>query len=264
MEYQDLILSHEGAVAVATLNRPDILNALSPRLLTELIDALETTAKDDGTRVLVVTGAGRGFCSGADLAAMSADAHEIPPRWLRLEPTSLYGLLGNTLGRYDKPLIAAVNGVAAGAGFAIALGSDIRIASENARFSAIFVKRALAMDTGVSYWLPRLISPSRAAEMLFTGEMVDAREAERLGLVSRVVPADQLLANAMELAGRIAAEAPLAVQVAKRALHRSFSNTLETQIDFEGWAQGICASSQDAQEGRQAFLEKRQPKYQGR
>ncbi|TAK30007.1 MAG: enoyl-CoA hydratase/isomerase family protein [Chloroflexota bacterium] len=264
MEYQELLLKHEGAVAVVTLNRPDVLNALSPRLMLEFVDVLETTAKDNGTRVLVVTGAGRGFCSGADLAALESGGLDSDQRWLNLEPVSYFGLIAKTLGQYDKPVIAAVNGVAAGAGFAITMGCDIRIASETARFSAIFVKRALAPDTGASYYLPRLVPMSRAAEMLLTGDLIDVQEAERIGLVSRIVPADQLLTSAMDLAGRIAAEAPLAVELAKKAMRRSLSNTLDAQLDYEGWAQGICLNSRDAQEGRRAFLEKRPPQYEGR
>ena len=265
MEYKDLILEKREHIATMTLNRPDRLNALSPNLVEEIIAAVEELKGDDDIRVLIITGAGRGFCSGADLSASAEGALLMSKssRKERLTPLHRFGKLGACLPNFDKPVIGAINGPAVGAGFAFALGCDIRIASELASFSAIFIRRALVPDTGISYLLPRIVGISRACELVLTGDIIDAREADRIGLVSRVVPHDQLMSTARELALKLAKNAPITSQLAKRGIYRSLANNLTSQLDYEAWSHDLVESTEDREEGVRAFLEKREPEFKG-
>ncbi len=264
MKYQTVILEKEGGIATITLNRPDRLNAVDSQLTLDLIDALKDVDSDEGVRVVIITGAGRGFCSGADLSSMLASgAAEAGVRQAALEPTINQVTL--LIRNLKRPSIAAVNGVAAGMGFSIALACDIRIASENARFSQIFVRRGLIPDTGSTYFLPRAVGMSKACEMVFTGQIIDAREAERIGLVSRVVPHDELMKATRELATTIAKGPPITIQLAKRALYRGYAEEdLAFQHEYEMHLQGICMQTEDFKEGVSAFLEKREPIFKGR
>lgn len=266
--YQELVLTNRDGVAVLTLNRPDRLNALNPRLLGELVDALAEARADDSAHVLILTGVGRGFCVGPDLeqvqpAQLSQNGHKgygAPPEVHLILSRTLPLMLAD-LG---KPTIAAVNGLAVGGGLGLALACDIRIASEAARFSSLLIQRALAPDSGTSYWLPRLVGFARAAELMYTGEMIDAREAERIGLVSRVVPPDNLLAAATGLAGRIAAGPPLALRLTRDLLQASREATLAQQLDREVAGLQTCLVTEDFREGLAAFQEKRAPRFVGR
>ncbi|MBI4233278.1 MAG: enoyl-CoA hydratase/isomerase family protein, partial [Chloroflexi bacterium] len=241
------------------------LNAIDQRMQGELEGAL-AEARQQGVGALVLTGAGRGFCSGADVSQMrSAQEPGCGPAMEPLDrlrrPTGWLTLL---LHSFEKPLIAAVNGVAAGAGLSLALACDIRIAAESARFSAIFVKRALMPDYGCTWLLPRAVGLSRALEMMYSARMVDARQAERIGLVSRVVPDGHLLAEAKALAGEIAQGPPIALELTRRATYRGLGLSLEESIAQEVYGNSICAATEDHREGVRAFLEKREPVFKGR
>lgn len=263
MTYEYVTLEKEEGVAIITLNRPERLNSLGAKIMDELTAATEEIANDDQVRVVVLTGAGRGFCGGADLVEPSPFATE--ERYLRIKPMARFSNLMLHLRSLEKPVIAAVNGIAAGGGFSLAACCDIRIASESARFSAIFVKRALVPDMGLTYLLPRLVGTSKALELMFTGDIIDAQEAKEIGLVSKVVPADQLLDEAKKLAGRIANGPPIAIELAKKAVYAAEgTNDFATALAYESWAQGVCIASEDAQEGVKSFLEKREPVFKGK
>ncbi|MBI4641611.1 MAG: enoyl-CoA hydratase/isomerase family protein [Candidatus Tectomicrobia bacterium] len=247
------------------MNRPERMNALNWQLLDDLNAAIKKANGDDEIRVMILTGKGNGFCTGADLSQDAREGVPDPGRRVKLQPFQRFGELAILLRETDKPVIAAVNGAAVGAGFAVALGCDIRIASDRARFSSIFVKRALVPDTGATYYLPRLIGVGKALEMMFTGEIIGAEEAERIGLVNRVVPHEELMGVTKELAEKIAKGPPIAIELTKRIVYKGLGvGDLATQVGYEGWAQSVCAQSEDVKEGRQAFLEKREPMFKGR
>ncbi len=271
MDYEDLILEHRDAVAIVTLNRPERLNAISPRLVHELLDVVETTARDDGTRALVITGSGRGFSAGADLAASVEDRDldvELDERdgYRRMlqGPIGHWGVLYSALGHYPKPYIAAVNGVSAGAGLSLALAADIRIASTEARFISVFIRRGLVPDTGTTYHLPQLIGRGRALEMMMTGDEVDAETADRWGLVNRVVAPERLLDEAVALATRLARGPTVAIELTKRLVDDITRGGLDAQLQNEAWAGTRLALSEDRGEGSKAFLEGREPRWTGR
>ena len=265
MDYEDLLLEKKDGIATITLNAPDKRNALTIGMRRSLLSVTEELARDDEVRVVVVTGAGRGFCAGADLSgrAGGGGTDELS-RQQRLQ------FLGPTWGaeaffKLEKPVIAAINGACVGAGFSLALSMDIRIASEAARFGAVFVLRGLTPDCGITYWLPRIVGTSKALELMFTGEIIGAAEAERIGIVSQVVPPDKLMEVAQELAAGIAQQAPLSVELTKKMVYRGMLDDIARQIELETYANRVCVQSEDSQEAIRAFLEKRpQPQFKGR
>ena len=254
MDYEDLLLDKQDGVATITLNAPEKMNALSQGMRRSLLLVADEVARDDDVRVVIVTGAGRGFCAGADLSSLRAQL----TRWQRLE------FLGASFGAesffsMDKPVIAAVNGAAVGAGFSLALSMDIRIASEAACFGAVFVRRGLVPDCGLSYWLPHTVGAAQAMEMMFTGDIIGAERAAELGIVSRVVPPEDLMTAARELASRIAAQPPISVELSKRMVYRGIRDGVARQIEVETGFQTICSGSEDNLAAVRAFLEKRPP-----
>lgn len=259
----DCLVERDGPVMVVTFNRPERMNSMGGTLLSEFLAALEEGRRDDRVKAFVVTGAGRAWCAGADLQAMGAGGgNEHARRFAALDDIGDVGRVVLAMHHCDKPLIAAVNGVAVGGGFGLCSAFDIRIASEEARFSTIFIKRALAPDCGLSYFLPRLIGPEKAADLFFSGRMVDAREALALGIVSKVVPADQLMETALATAREYGALPPSAMTYTRRAIRRSLDGTsLADQLAFEWAQQKACLGSPEFREGVQAFLEKREPDY---
>jgi enoyl-CoA hydratase/carnithine racemase len=263
-DYTCLLYSVDDAVATLTLNRPERLNALGGALREELLDAVLRASGDSAVRAIVLTGAGKGFCSGGDVKAMDEARASGATRPLidKMAPSRDRVLLA--MRDAPQPIIAAVNGAAAGAGMNLALACDIRLASTAARFAQAFVKRGLHPDWGGTYFLPRIVGMAKACEMIFTGEMIDAAEAHRLGIVTRVCAPDELLPAARELAGRIAAGPPAAIRLAKRALYRNAESDLREALEFETFAQNICSETEDAREGIRAFVEKRAPKFTGR
>jgi 2-(1,2-epoxy-1,2-dihydrophenyl)acetyl-CoA isomerase len=267
MEYQDIGYEELGGVALVRLNRPEKLNAARTRTVFELIDALESAERRDAVRALVLTGTGRGFCAGADLTAgrndddaALAEAHGY--RRVREGAIGHWGVLMSTLGHIPKPSIAAVNGIAAGAGLSLALGCDIRYASTEASFISVFVRRGLTPDTGTSFHLPRVIGDSRALEMMLTGDAVDAATAERWGLVSRLFEPEELLPGAMALGGRIAAGPSVTLELTKRLVRDQTHGGLNQQLQNEAWAIGV--GTEDKAEGTRSFVERRVPEWKGR
>jgi 2-(1,2-epoxy-1,2-dihydrophenyl)acetyl-CoA isomerase len=249
-------------VHTITLNRPERLNAVDPTLAAELPVAIDAAAAEDAIRVIVITGAGRGFCSGLDLSA--------PPRLPdssrveRLDPYAWVGRWVFSMVRCEKPIVAAVNGPAAGAGFGLALAADIRLVAASARLTAGYVRRALSPDAGVSFLLPRLVGMSRATEILFTGRDIDAAEAERIGLASMVIADDGFGEHAHEYAERLAAGPPNALALTKRLLATSLDVPLEAQLERELAYIKTCFASRDVAEAIAAFTEKRRPAFTGR
>src|SRR3954447_20462221 len=246
------------SVTTITLNRPDKLNAFSGTMREDLIAAL----RDAEGRVIVLTGAGRAFCAGGDVEFMSGLQKECDVQAFRKLLDAGRDIV-TTIASLDKPVIASVNGVAAGAGCNLALACDYRIASDSAKFSESFVKIGLHPDWGGTWLLPRLIGRGRAMEMLMTGRMVDASEALSIGMVDRVVPAAELAAETERLARAIASGPPIAIAGIKRALRASGANDLHAQIELESEHQLAAFRSKDAAEGMAAFFEKRNPRFRG-
>ena len=264
MTYECLLYEVKDGIALLTLNRPERLNALGGTLRDDLLDAIARASADPEVRVMVITGAGRGFCAGGDVKAMNeANASGREGRLIdKFAPSRDRTLLA--MRDAPQPIIAAVNGPAAGAGMNLALGCDMRIASTAAKFSQAFVKRGLHPDWGGTYFLPRTVGMANACELIFTGDVIDAAEALRLGLVSRVVAPAELLPAAWELAGKIAAGPPVAIRLAKRALYHNLDSDLRAALEFETFAQNVCRETDDATEGIRAFVEKRAPVFRGR
>jgi 2-(1,2-epoxy-1,2-dihydrophenyl)acetyl-CoA isomerase len=264
-EYRDILHElRDDGVLVITFNRPEQLNALGGSLASDLIDALRTAKLDDDVRAVVLTGAGRGFCAGADLSRGVPGGPRDESRAARLDRMSWPADVILALRDLDKPTIGAINGAVAGAGFGLACALDIRIASTAARFTTVFIKRGLGPDFASSYYLPRLVGMARAYELFFTGRFVTAEEAERIGLVNRVVEPEELMPEAIKLAAELAAGPPMAMTFTRRALQRSLQSTLEQQLEFEWTNQLQAAASEDAREGILAWREQRQPRFVGR
>ena len=249
----------DGPVATLTLDRPESLNALTVPVKVALREALESIASDRAVRAVILTGAGRAFCAGQDLAEReSPDA--VP---LDVEVRERYNPVIRAIRSMGQPVIAAVNGVAAGAGASLAFACDLRIAAEEARFVLAFGRIGLVPDSGATWFLPRLVGPAKAAELALVGDPLDAAEALRLGLVSKVVPGDRLLDEARAMARRLAEGAPLALALTKEALQRSSTIDLDEALEGEAKLQGIAGASADHAEGLAAFKEKRPPRFSG-
>jgi enoyl-CoA hydratase/carnithine racemase len=250
-------------VLVATLNRPDRYNAMSFRMFDELFALPAELRNVDDLRTLIITGAGKAFCAGFDL-----DEVEMLPRmgvreFLKFQELAQGGLAG--IRALRVPVIAAVNGPATGGGMAVALAADIRLASPRARFNAAFVRVGLSVgDLGTSWHLPRLVGPGRAAEIAYTGRFVEAEEAERIGLVNRVVPAERLLDEALAMAAQIASNSPAGVQLSKRALQANMDAPFSTALELENRGQALLTRGEDMPEALQAFKERREPQFTGR
>ena len=264
MSYENIILEIEGQVAVVTLNRPDKLNAISPELHEEIMQVCRQLGEDDGVRVVIWTGAGRGFCSGVDLTAARPQGEHQP----RSERIDEYGWVGRQAieiyRNLNKPTIAAVNGVAAGAGMSLALACDMRVGSASSRFKTVFIERSLSPDSGMSFFLPRIVGASRAFDLVYTSRFVDADEAYRIGLLDRLVPAESLLDEAKELARQIAFWPPVAMQMSKRVMQHGMESDLEEQLRYE--THGIVfgrRAPHDVEEAAASFREKRPPDFTG-
>ena len=254
------IQSTSTGVRTITLNRPDKLNAVNPLLADELPRAINEAAHDDAIRVIVITGAGRGFCSGLDLS----EPPQLPQATLpeRLDALAWVGRWVMTLARCEKPVVAAVNGAAAGAGFGLALACDLRLVASGARMTAGYVRRGLSPDAGVSYWLPRLVGHSRAADILLTGRDVDASEAERIGLAASVVSDAAFGETVAAFADRLAAGPPIAFALTKRLLVGDVGE-LERHLERELSYIKTCFTSKDVGEALTAFAAKRAPVFRG-
>lgn len=253
-----VLQTRDGRVVLLTLNRPARLNAITDGMLDSLTAALHEARDDDSVRAVIITGAGRGFCSGADLR----DPLERGGIDVRRELSEHYAPAIRAMRELPKPVIAAVNGPAAGAGFALALAADLRIAARSASFAMTFVRIGFIPDAGSTYFLPRLVGLARAAEMMMLGDTVDAMSAHEVGLVSSVVPDAELLPAAHALAARLAA-GPLSVAFIKEALRLTAENSLTEQLAVEERLQEQAVASADFSEGLSAFLQKRAPEFTG-
>lgn len=257
-----LQITDEAAVRTVTLSNPGAMNAVPPDSWAELADAFEAFDDDGDVRALVVTGAGGEFCAGADMRRSRPSVPSAAENAERMRSTVNRAALA--LHRTTKPTIAAVDGVAVGAGMNLAIGCDIVLASERARFSEVFVRRGLTLDFGGTWLLPRLVGLQRARELALTGRIVDAEEARAIGIVMEVVPVDELASRAGSLARDLAAGPPLAQGFIKRGLDRSSSMTFEQALAYEEYAQGLLLASDDVREGASAFVDKREPRFRGR
>jgi 2-(1,2-epoxy-1,2-dihydrophenyl)acetyl-CoA isomerase len=257
-----VLLDISERIATVTLNRPDKLNALDGETMEALVPIMERLAEDKEVRCVVLTGAGRGFCSGGDVAGM-ASGEPLPDqspvaRLRHLEETS------RLLHEMPKPTIAQVNGPAAGAGLSIALACDMRIAGESARFGTAFVRIGFSGDYGGTWMLQRLVGPAKARELYFTGDLIDGREAERIGLVNRVVPDDQLASETRALAERMAKGPPIALARMKQNMNLGLVSDYSALLDAEAEGMVMTATTEDNREAIKAFLEKRPPTFHGR
>jgi len=261
MSFKNILLEKDGPVYTLTINRPERMNAISIEAVHELMQGLAQVGADADARVLVITGAGdRAFSAGADVADMVRRSAPEAAAIVRLYLDYIMAIRN-----LPVPVIARVNGVAAGGGCCTALACDLRVASEQARFGFVFVNAGLTgADMGATYYLPRLVGFGRACELLLTGAIIDARGAERIGLVNQVVPHDELDGATAELAQKLAAGPPIALRLTKQALHGGLDKDIASEFDFETYAQTLCIVSEDHMEGAQAFREKRTPVFQGR
>lgn len=255
--YEGFTLQIGNCLAVLTLNCPERLNALTLQMLNLSLPKVFRELRDnDEVHVLVIKGAGGAFCSGADVAELSSSP--------RVSDFALFCDFASSLYNLDKPVIAAVGGMVAGAGVSVVLLSDIRFASENARFSFAFARRGLILDCGATFLMPRLVGTAKSFELMYTGDVIDAKEAERIGLVNKVVPHDSLMDEVNALAERLAKGPPLALAYIKRAIHDRLINSFEQQLYFESYAQNLCFTTEDFKEGINSFFSKYEPHFKAR
>jgi len=258
----DLLETIEDGVATLTLNRPEALNALSMDIRHGLVDALHRYAEDDAVRCIVITGAGRAFCSGGDVKGMgerAARGFEARARGIQFSNS-----IPMAMRKHPKVIIAMVNGVAAGAGMSMSLACDLRVAGKSARFTTAFLKIGLSGDWGGTWTLTRLIGTAKARELYLMSDMVGAEEALALGMVNKVVDDDALRGATMEMAHRFAAMSPIAVAAVKRNLFAAETESFDTVLDMEAFNQARCSQTEDHREAVAAFKEKRRPAFKGR
>ncbi len=258
----ELLVERTNHVLTITLNRPDRLNAISGPMLAALSSTLQAANIDRDVRVIVLTGAGRGFCSGLDLKDQMSDKGMVSDRGYQL--FDLHNSPPIVINRMDKPIICALNGAAAGYGMDLALGCDIRIASENAKMAAVFTKRGVLPESGGCWYLPRLLGWAKAAEVAFMGDVLDAHRSLELGLVNRVVKHEDLMSEAMNMATHIANNAPLSVQSTKRMMRLGQDETFEAAVDHIYLQLLPLFRSDDFKEGLSSFAEHREPNFTGR
>jgi len=259
MAYQFLTYEVSGGIATVTLNRPDVYNALNDEITFELQDALKACAKDAEVRVVVLTGSGKAFCSGQDLKSGAGQKRSFLDSLHKR-----YNPIIRAMRNLPKPILCRLNGVASGAGCSLALASDMIIASEESTLIEVFVNIGLVPDSGSSYFLPRLVGTAKAFELCTMGTKVKAAEALQLGLVSRVVRADQLDAVVKEYTDYFAKAPTKAIGIIKKMLNKSTTSNLDDMLDYEAYCQETAGSTYDHQEGVKAFLEKRKPAFLGK
>ena len=267
MNYDHVRLEKDAGIAIITLDRPERLNALTPQMRVGIRTALEDADADEGVRAIILTGAGRGFCSGADVTTVAERtemADDEPQRARLLQPVTTPRILA-LMRSLNKPTICALNGVAAGAGTGLALTCDVIIASDQARFRVAFTRMGLSPGDGLSYLLPRRIGTHRALELAYTNDLIDAKEMERIGLVNRVVPHDELMTAARETAHKMSQIPPLTLALAKQCIYKgAAAPDIESQMMFEDLAGRTLAQTEDQREAQRSFIEKRQPVYKGK
>lgn len=264
MEPKSFLYQEKDGIATITLNRPDALNALTFEVYAELRDIFPELSRRDGVKVVVITGQGKGFCSGGDVNAIIGELLKLDIKGL-LDFTRMTGQVVKNIRALNKPVIASINGIAAGAGAVIALASDLRIASERAKFAFLFVRVGLAgADMGAAFLLPRLVGLGKATELLYTGDVVTAEEAFRIGLVNKLVKEQDLASETLALASKLAKGPGFALGLTKEALNKELSLDLDSAIDKEAEIQALCMVTKDFNEGYRAFVEKREARFQGK
>lgn len=261
-----LVLERDGEVAVLTINRPDRLNALTVETVAELLRALDQIRVDPGCRVLIVTGAGRGFCAGLDLTQASSSGEASPPASETMRRQEIFSSIVPAMRAMPQPVIAAVNGPAVGAGFALALGADLRLAAAAARFGVGAIRIGLSGgESGISWLLPRIVGATRAFDLMLTGRIIDAVEAQRIGLALTVVPDGDVLRASVETARLICSNSPFAVWMTKQVMWGNLeASSLGAALALENHTQVLALRTEDAREARTAFLEKRPPQFANR
>ncbi|HOO46906.1 MAG TPA: enoyl-CoA hydratase [Deltaproteobacteria bacterium] len=262
MSFEHILFTISDQVATITLNRPERMNAFGGRMRQEIVEALEDVAADNDVRVVVITGAGKAFCTGGDVEEFASGSTQALSPTISSERHAMSKAV-LAINRMEKPVIAAVNGIAAGGGCNLALACDIRIASDKARFSQIFTKRGVHPDWGGIYFLPRLVGYAKAAELIFSAEIIDAAEAYRIGMVNKVIPHEELSGTVRDYALGLARNAPIPVAFAKRGLQNFQKWDLAQALDYESYVLDVCMKSKDIIEGFAAFLEKREPVFKG-
>ena len=265
MDYEDIIYTKEEGIATITLNRPDTRNAFSPAMMESIYNAVEDAAKDNTVRVLIITGTGSAFSSGADVKAMAERFDQSGGEERLGEPEMVRRVsLPILLQKFGKPVVAAINGVAVGGGLDLACACDIRIASDKARFAEVFIRRGVIPAMGGTYFLPRLVGIDRACQLIWTGDMIDAKEAEHIGLVTMVVPHEELESATLELAEKLAKGPPLAIQKAKHNIYQGLGMNLESALEHAAADMKELQKTEDHKEGARAFVEKREPVFRGK
>jgi 2-(1,2-epoxy-1,2-dihydrophenyl)acetyl-CoA isomerase len=257
--FNNLLLETQNGIATITLNRPDVFNAFNDEMSYELQDALKQVEKDSNARVLIITGSGKAFCSGQDLKAAAAAGN----RSFMDSLHKRYNPIIRAMRNMPKPIICKLNGVAAGAGCSLALACDMIIAAEHASLIEVFINVGLVLDSGSSYFLPRLVGSNKAFEWATMGTKVSATEAAQFGMVNKVVKAEELDEAVLQIAAYYAQAPTKAIGLIKKLLNKSFHSDLETMLDYEAYCQEIAGNSADNKEGVQAFLEKRKPNFKG-
>jgi enoyl-CoA hydratase/carnithine racemase len=265
MPYEHILVTREDGIVTLSFNRPDARNAMTPAMGDEIVRAVAELRADDTVRVLVLRGSGRSFSSGGDLGMIARDTGvtggaDAPT--MAGSPRDFY-VRYLAIRQLPVPTIAAINGHAIGAGLCIALACDMRIAAADAKMGMTFTRLGIHPGMGATYFLPRLVGTARACELLFTGRVFDAGEAERIGIINRCVPRESFEASVRDLAREIAAAAPLAVRMVKKAVYRGCEHTLDDMLEFESLQQGITFGTADAREGVRAIMEKREPRFTG-
>lgn len=258
-----LVIETQNGVRTLTLNRPERMNAINHDLSSQIERSLAEASADDKVRVVMITGKGPGFCAGLDLADLDMKKLSGVNRQERLDDLGWVGRQALGIVRCDKPVIAAINGVAAGAGFALALACDLRFMSASARVTTGYIRRGLSPDAGMSYFLPRLVGQTRATEMIFTGREVLPDEAERIGMINGVFLDEEFHESVMQFAKELASGPPVALTFSKRLLTESLDTDLTTILKQEYSSIKYCFGTNDVKEGIQAFLEKRKPDFRG-
>ncbi len=255
----DVQVNVEDRIAVVTMNRPDKLNAVTPDMARRLVDVLHEMRNSDEVRAVVLTGAGRAFCAGADIAAGGLDQNRLE----RKAPVGVYPQVTRAIVDLDKPIISALHGPVAGLGLSYAVATDRRFADDTTRITASWIKRGLHPDCGVSFFLPKIAGLSVALRMLMTGVTINAEEALRTGVVDELVGAGEALLSAMDYARELATGPSIAIDLVRRGVLKSLTNTLDQALDYEAFAVSATRRTADRKEGIEAFLEGREPSFKG-
>lgn len=265
MSAQNVIYTREDSVGIITINRPDKLNALTHEMLSRINSVIEDIKKDDAVRAVILTGMGRAFSAGTDISGQVPQTAEVEIDLMKRKSSTEYRQSLWFFNSIPKPVICAINGAAVGIAAEFSLHCDIRIAAKSARWGQVFVLRGMTPDTGAgTYLLPRIVGLGKACELVFSGEIIDAREMLRIGLVSKVVPDEELMPAAKQMAKKLTRGAPLAIQMAKQLMYRGLEQTMEAHQETARYCFQLSGRTEDVREGIASFFEKREPRWKGK